>query len=83
MLAASCLDDTTTAAFLAFVNDDLALLPNPMQILAARSPAEWRNRVEQLVSGIGGAKRVDRIAAICTRLLMHLSAEGYAPGPAA
>ena len=81
VLAASCLDDTTAAAFLAFVNDDLALLPTPVQILAAQSPAEWRTRVDRLAAGEGGAKRVDRIAAICTRLFLHVSAAGYTPGP--
>ena len=81
MLASSCLDDTTVAAFLAFVNDDLELLPSPAQILGAADPASWRNRVEKLAAGPHGAWRVDRLSAICTRLFLHVTADGYAAGP--
>jgi MoxR-like ATPase len=81
MLASSCLDDTTTAAFLAFVNDDLELLPSPAEILGAADPASWRGRVERLAAGRNGARRVDRLSAICARLFLHVTADGYAPRP--
>lgn len=81
VLASSCLDDTTVAAFLAFVNDDLALLPTPGEILGATSPGQWLDRVSKLATGKAGTRRVDRISAICTRLFLHVTAEGYKPGP--
>lgn len=81
MLASSCLDETTVAAFLAFVNDDLELLPTPAQILGATTPDQWRERIEKLASGDGGARRVDRISAISTRLFLHVTSDGYVPGP--
>jgi hypothetical protein len=34
-------------------------------------------RISDLSKGEGGAKRVDRLSTICTRLYLHLSAAGY------
>lgn len=76
-LAAACLDETTVAAFISFVNDDLSMLLNPADVLDAKSPREWQKRFTELSKGKGGATRVDRIATICTRLFLHVTAKEY------
>ena len=81
-LAASCLDETTVAAFLSFVNDDLATLLNPEDILDAKSPKDWEKRFKELAAGKSSGKRVDRISAICTRLFLHVTSEKYREQPA-
>jgi hypothetical protein len=80
-LAASCLDETTVAAFVSFVNDELEGLLNPEDILDAKSPKDWQKRFNELAKGKEGGKRVDRIAAICTRLFLHLTDARYQPRP--
>lgn len=80
-LAASCLDETTVAAFIAFVNDDLTTLLDPLDILDATSPAGWSDRFTALTKAKGGGKRVDRIAAMCTRLLLFATSPGYVLKP--
>ncbi len=80
-LAAACLDETTVAAFVSFVNDDLSMLLNPADIFDAKSPREWQKRFTELSKGKGGATRVDRIATICTRLLLHVTAKEYRDQP--
>lgn len=82
LLAASCLDETTVAAFASFVNDDLTTLLEPLDILEAARPAAWMDRFNDLARGSGGGRRVDRIAAICTRLFLHVTADRYRPQPA-
>ena len=80
-LAASVLDETTMAAFVAFVNDELATLLNPEDILNAKSAKDWQKAFNELAKGKEGGKRVDRIAAICTRLFLHVTAEKYREQP--
>lgn len=80
-LAASCLDETTVAAFVSFVNDELATLLNPEDILDAKSAKDWEKRFNELAKGKGGSKRVDRISAICTRLFLYVTAENYQEQP--
>lgn len=77
LLAASCLDETTVAAFLSFVQNDLASLLNPLDILEANCASDWTRRFEELVRAKHGGTRVDRIAAICTRLFLHVTAKDY------
>jgi hypothetical protein len=79
LLAASCLDETTVAAFVSFVNDDLTSLLDPLDILEAKQASDWTNRFKEIAKAKGGGKRVDRIAAICTRLFLHVTAEQYKP----
>jgi hypothetical protein len=76
-LAAACLDETSVAAFISFVKDDLSTLLDPDQILDAENPQEWKTRFNELATGKSGEKRVDRISAICTRLLLHVTSERY------
>ena len=80
-LAASCLDETTVAAFVAFVNDELEGLLNPEDILDAKSPKDYQKRFSDLSKGKEGGKRVDRISAICTRLFLHVTVESYREKP--
>lgn len=76
-LAASSLDETTVAAFINFVNDELSTLLHPEDILSAKTNKEWQKRFQELAKGKDGGKRVDRISAICTRLYLHVTAEKY------
>jgi hypothetical protein len=80
-LAAACLDETTVAAFVSFVNDELSGLLNPEDILDAKSAKEWIKQFNELAKGKDGGKRVDRIAAICTRLFLYVTAEKYREQP--
>ena len=81
ILAASCLDETTVAAFVSFVNDDLTKLLEPLDILEAKKPIDWMGKFKEIANAKGGGKRVDRIAAICTRLFLHVTAEKYQSKP--
>ena len=75
-LAHSALDTTTATAFVAFVNDELSQLVNPEDVL---DPARWpdaERRLRVLAQGSEQAKRVDRLATVCTRLTLHLRRHG-------
>lgn len=78
-LAASVLDETTVAAFVSFVNDELADLLDPEEILGAKTASTWNKRFVELTKAKDGGKRVDRIAAICTRMFLHVTAKNYKP----
>jgi hypothetical protein len=82
VLAESSLDSITATTFLAFVNDDLEELINPDDILDAKDFAPVAKRIAQLAKGPGAAKRVDRIATICTRLFLALVDPRYKQTPA-
>ncbi|MEY2802274.1 MAG: hypothetical protein RL513_1859 [Pseudomonadota bacterium] len=82
ILAASSLDDITATTFLAFVNDDLEQLINPDDILDAKDFDQVAKRIAQLAKGPGAAKRVDRIATICTRMFLTLVDPKYQQAPA-
>jgi MoxR-like ATPase len=79
ILAMSSLDDTTTALFLSFVQDNLAQLVSPEEILEADPFKAVAKKIDALAAGAGDAKRVDRLATVCTRLYLHLAAPGFAP----
>lgn len=81
LLAASCLDETTVAAFVSFVNDDLTTLLEPLDILEPKKASGWADKFKQIANAKGGGKRVDRIAAICTRLYLYMTNERYKPKP--
>ena len=80
-LAAACLDETSVAAFVSFVNDELTSMLTPEDILDAQSPKDWQKRFKELSMGKTGGKRVDRIAAICTRLFLHVTSGKYREQP--
>jgi MoxR-like ATPase len=79
VLAMSSLDDVTVATFLSFVQDNLEQLVPPEEILDAKPFKAVAKRIEALAEGAGDAKRVDRLATICTRLYLHLAGRGYEP----
>jgi MoxR-like ATPase len=80
ILAQSCLDEVTVADFLAFVKDNLEQLISPEEILDADDFKVISRRITQLAKGEGDAKRVDRLATICTRLYLHVASDRYAQG---
>jgi MoxR-like ATPase len=81
VLAESSLDSITATTFLAFVNDDLEQLINPQDILDAKDFEQVAQRIAQLAKGPGAAKRVDRIATVCTRLYLMLVDPQYQQKP--
>jgi len=81
VMAQSCLDDVTVADFLAFVKDNLEQLVPPEEILDSEDFKPISKRITELAKGEGDAKRVDRLATICTRLYLHLARDDYEPKP--
>ena len=79
-IAAGALDDVTVATFLSFVNDNLQKLIQPEDILDAADFKPIAARLSELAQGAGDAKRIDRLATICTRLYLHIAREDYQPG---
>jgi hypothetical protein len=80
-LAQSTLDDVTAATFMSFVSDNLAELIDPEEILDAGDFKPVAKRIEKLADAKGsGAKRVDRLSTVCTRLAIALTRAGYKPG---
>ena len=49
----------------------MAKLPAPVEILGAKDPKEFLDRISELTKS-GTGKRVDLISTICTRLLIEL-----------
>ncbi len=78
-LAKSALDDITVASFVSFVTDNLQQLVDPEEILDAENFEQVAARITKLATGSGDAKRVDRLATMCTRLFLEVTREGYRP----
>lgn len=79
-LGRAVLEDTTVAAFLSFVDDHLDALLTAEDVLDAPDPAALAARIEALGRS-GTTLRVDRLGVVGTRLVLHLTAPGYAPKP--
>jgi hypothetical protein len=77
ILASSALDDSTVGAFLSFVNDELAELVSPEDVLEAQSFTPVKKRIQQLSKSSKGVHRIDRLSAICTRIFLYLTSERY------
>ena len=72
ILGDSCLDEATVSAFIAFVNQNLeALIPPEAIINSIEFEKEVISRLDQLVKR--QTLRVDILAAVCTRLVNHIS----------
>jgi MoxR-like ATPase len=71
VLAASSLDIETATAFTAFIQESMAKLPSVTEILGAKEPEEFLDRIAALTKSKEG-KRVDLISTICTRLMIEL-----------
>lgn len=74
MLGDACLDAATVASFLSFIDQRMAKLLSPQEILEAEDfQAQIDAPVRKLV--VGDTKRVDILAVLCTRLFNHISAQ--------
>ena len=78
-LGLGCLDSTTVSAFMAFVNDELGVLIDPQELLEAKPFAPMQKKVMALAEGKGGAKRIDRLATLCTRIVLYLCRDDVEP----
>lgn len=71
LLADSSLDQATTAAFIAFVHNNLTKLINPEEILNSKSfDKDVRQELETLIKD---TSRLDIVATLCTRLINYVS----------
>ena len=80
-LARSALDDVTATTFTSFVNDNLAMLVDPEEILATREWQKIAERISAAARGEGAARRVDRLSTMCTRLYLHVVRHGKTLAP--
>ena len=79
-LASSCLDEETVAAFVSFVQQNLAALITPEEIINATNfTEEVTRKMQELV--VGEVLRVDTMATICTRLLAYLAVNNISLTP--
>jgi MoxR-like ATPase len=76
-LALSALDEITVSNFVLFVNDELIELIDPDEILGASDFTTIESKIESIAVDEYGAKRLDRLAVLCTRLLLKLTSEDY------
>lgn len=81
VLAASSLDEATVGTFLSFVQQDLAQLITPEEVLDAPDFAVPAGRVKEAVTATGGGRRMDVLSILCTRIHLHLARKEYRPGP--
>lgn len=78
MLADSCLDENTVAAFITFINNNLGNLIKPEEILKANNfTNEVLNPLKSVV--LTEPIRVDIIAILCTRLVNYLTVNNIVP----
>jgi AAA domain (dynein-related subfamily) len=73
------LEEPTIAAFVAFVSDNLPVLIEPAELLDLPTTKELDARVESIARD-GDSIRVDRLATVATRVFLHMTTKGYAPG---
>jgi hypothetical protein len=77
-LAAAAVDPPTAATFIAFVNTELDLLIDPVDILDAPQFAPIAERIEK-VAWDKKVRRVDVLSVIVHRLLLHVRSKQYKP----
>jgi MoxR-like ATPase len=80
VLAQSALDEASAATFVAFAQQELAQLISAEELLDAPDFAVPAARVRAATKS-GGGKRVDVLSILGTRLHLHVTRKGYAPGP--
>jgi hypothetical protein len=78
ILGLSTLEESTVAAFISFLQDSLPSLPDAESILNAPEPQAVSQLLDQ-VSTRTTTRRMDRLGAICSRLLFALSSPDYQP----
>jgi MoxR-like ATPase len=81
VLANASLDEATAGSFLAFVQQDLAHLISPEEVLDAPDFSAPAARIKEAATAKGGGRRMDVLSILCTRLHLHLARPGYTPGP--
>ena len=74
-IARGGLDESTVRAFLAYINNELEHLVNAEEILESKSFKEVSGRIAAAGRGKGGTMRLDRLSAICTRLLLAIAGD--------
>ena len=79
-LALSSLDEVTVSSFIAFVNDELTQLIDPEEILDAKDFKAIEKRITAISVDDSGAKRVDRLSTMCSRLYIKLTSDDYKKG---
>ena len=79
-LALSSLDEVTVSSFISFVNDELTQLIDPEEILDAKDFKTIEKRIKDISVDDSGAKRVDRLATMCSRLYLKLISNDYKQG---
>ena len=78
-LALSSLDEVTVSSFIAFVNDELTQLIDPEEILEAEDFKSISKKIKDISVDDSGAKRVDRLSTMCSRLYLKLTSKDYNP----
>ena len=76
-LALSSLDEVTVSSFIAFVNDELTQLIDPEEILDAKDFKDIEKKITDISVDDSGAKRVDRLSTMCSRLYIKLTSDDY------
>lgn len=78
LLADSCLDSSTVASFMSFVNNNLSKLITPEEIVNAKN---FKTNVLEALKAIvmKGTLRVDILATLCTRLVNYLTINNIKP----
>ena len=77
-MASSCLDEETVTSFIAFIQQNLAKLIRPDEILAAK---KFKSQVYTPIKKIvkKDVLRVDIIATLCTRMINYLIIQDITP----
>lgn len=78
-LALSSLDDSTVAAFMAYLDGRAEPLPSALEILESDDFAAVLHRIEALGRRDDDDQRVDQLNLVCTRLAEHLLHDRYVP----
>ena len=79
-LALSSLDEITVSTFISFVNDELTQLIDPEEILDTEDFKSISKKIKDISVDDSGAKRVDRLSTMCSRLYLKLTSVDYKQG---
>ena len=79
-LGLSSLDDSTTAAFLHFLDDGMDALPTALDVLETRDFEDVKARIASL-RGTDGNVHTDRLGLVCERVVEHIRRDDYAAKP--
>ena len=73
----SSLDEVTVSSFIDFVNEELTQLIDPEEILDAKDFKDIEKKITDISVDDSGAKRVDRLSTMCSRLYIKLTSDDY------